>query len=410
MTPVRQRALVALIIGAAFFAFYLPSSVAGVISRQLSMASIAGACGLLGAIVVVSGRVAPLLHVLLAGTMLALLALFTLTAPFAEYSPGVVMLYLALALLFVADLRTVRSKWADRAFQLVTVVSLGLGYAVVADVAAVDRVLIQWYSAFYQELVSNMVVLGDKPVLTFATHSMAGFMIYLLFYAHWYGWTVAGGAWRLAAAAGAMGLLLALRSTTGLAFFVVAAVQAGLGTAVRLPARSRLPVLLATGAVAVLAAAVWSPDVELLASRARDAVVGDRIRGLASRYASDGLLAGNFAYLLRSPLSPIGFAASDTLYLGDSGFVVNLLRGSVPLVLVYYFGYWRFLRFNLADPSCAVTIMLATLAFETGFTPLQYFRFVVFLPLLVAYFNTLSASRDRLSALRPPGHAIGSSL
>ncbi len=117
--------------------------------------------------------------------------------------------------------------------------------------------------------------------------------------------------------------------------------------------------------------------------------MGDRVRGLFARYAAEGLLASNFAYLSESPLSPIGFTVTETLYLGDSGVVVNLLRGSVPLLVAVYLGLFMFLRFNLRDRRTALWLWCVVVLFEIGFTPLQYFRFVAFVPFMIVYLNSL---------------------
>ncbi len=395
---IRRRVLLATVVASALFAFYLPSSVGGVISRPLSVLSIAGTCGFLATLLAVSGRTAPLANVVVALGIMVFMGLFTITSPFEEYSPGVILLYLALTLLFMLDLRSLASRRVDQAFQVVTIVSLVLGYALALDVGVVDQLMVRWYGAFYKELVSNMVGLFDKPVLTFATHSMAGFMIYLLFYMQLRGWQLRGQQWRLGAALGFLGLLLLLKSTTGLAYAVVAGAQLAL-IGYRRYLRGQ-PLVVVGLLLAVLAGVVAGGfDFAAQYDRVEDAVVGDRIRGLWARYAGDGLLAGNFAYLSSSPLSPIGAGATDTLYLGDSGFIVNLLRGSVLLLVAVYGGLWLFFVTNLVDRPSATWVWVCTLLFEIGFTPLQYFRFLAFVPFLVVYLNSLEPSLRQPASL-----------
>jgi hypothetical protein len=235
-----------------------------------------------------------------------------------------------------------------------------------------------------------MVIVFNKPVLTFATHSMAGFMIYLLFYMQLRGWQLRGDRWRLGAALGFLGLLVLLTSTTGLAFAVVGGVQlASIGYRRRLRGRYLVILILLLAAVAGPIASGLDFDAQY--RRVEAAIVGDRIRGLSARYAGDGLLAGNFAYLSESPFAPIGVGATDSLYLGDSGIVVNLLRGSVLLVAAVYGGLWLFLVTNLHDRRTARWLWVWTLMFEIGFTPMMYFRFVAFVPFLVVYLNSIGA-------------------
>ena len=60
-----------------------------------------------------------------------------------------------------------------------------------------------------------------------------------------------------------------------------------------------------------------------------------------------------------------------------------MVRGSLPLTIMVYGGLLVFLRSNLRSPGPAIAIWLAVMAFEVGFTPLQYFRFVGFVPLIL---------------------------
>jgi len=401
----RHRLLSAIVTATAFFALYLPSSVGGVISRPLSIVSISGTCVLLGLAALAGRRQTPALLAAAALAVITVPTLFTITSPFEQTSAGVVMLYVAQTLLFMVDLRGVRSRSVVTAFSGITAISLALGYALAANVTQADRAMLQGYAAFYPELISNMVGIDDKPVLTFATHSTAGFMIYLFFYLHWRAWLSGGGPWRVAASAGLFGLLLLLRSTTGQAFAAIAALQVALH-AWQAAARLR-PLMVVAGSLAVIAgAAVAGIEPGDVADRVRDAIVGDRIRGLFSRYAADGLLASNMRYLSESPLRPIGFGATDSLYLGDSGLIVNLLRGSVPLLLAVYGGLWLFLRRNLADSRAATWIWACTVLFEIGFTPLQYFRFVGVLPLIVVFLNS-TANASGLDATHARDNITG---
>ena len=393
----RRTLLLAVIVVSALFAFYLPSSVAGVISRPLSVVSIAGTSALIAAMLLLSGRLAPPLNVAVALSIWLVLGVFTVTSPFETTAPGVAMIYATLTLLFLLDLRPLRSRATDAVFQGITAVSLVLGYALALNVSAADQLILQRYNAFYPELLGNMVTIFNKPVLTFATHSIAGFMIYLFFYMQLRGWRLRGGWWRFVMAAAYVGLLVLLKSTTGMAFAAVAALQIAMIVAGALP-RQRTLIAVALLLVAFGAFTAQGLTVDAVLTRVQDAIVGDRVRGLFSRYATDGLLASTMKYLSESPLSPIGVGATDTLYLGDSGVVVNLLRGSVPLLVAVYGGLWLFLRANLADRRAAVWIWVCTVLFEVGFTPLQYFRFVAFVPLLVVYLNSLEREADGADA------------
>ena len=294
---------------------------------------------------------------------LGLLTLFTITSPFDGYAPGVVLLYVAMALLFTLDLRGVAPPQLEIAFATFVGITLAAGYALALNVRAADLIAYGYYNAFYPHLLFNMVIMNDKPVITFATHSVAGLMLCLLLYLEIKTYQVRGGIWRYAVALALLGLLILLRSTTGMAFGAVAALQAAWAL---LRARPQRAAALAMVLSLVVLFGLISSDLgpATLYARAEEAIVGDRVRGLFARYAAEGLLASNFAYLSESPLSPIGFTVTETLLLGDSGVVVNLLRGSVPLLVAVYLGLFLFLRFNLRDRRTAQWLWCVVVLFE----------------------------------------------
>jgi hypothetical protein len=383
------------VVVAALFAFYAPTSMSGVISRTLTAVSLLTTCGLLGALLLARGGVVPLPMVLATSLgILTLLIAFTLFSPFDAYSPGVVFIYVAMALLYVTNLRTIEaSAFVEYVAIAMSIATLAIGAAIVARLSPVTAILKSYYAAFYPELVPNMIDMFHKPVTTFATHSIAGFMIYLLFFMAFKGFQLRGRALFLALALGHLTLLALLRSTTGTIYAIIGFVQLGWLLAHRFP---RSTAFAGIGVIVGLIAVLPYFDIRPgdLLNRAETAVVGNKIVGLVARYAPQGLLAGNVVYMSKHPLSPIGFSFSNSLYLGDSGVVVHALRGSIPLLLAVYGGLFLSLRYNILSPSAATWLWCVVVLFEVGFTPLMYFRFVGFAPLLVVYLNGLESQQE----------------
>jgi hypothetical protein len=134
-------------------------------------------------------------------------------------------------------------------------------------------------------------------------------------------------------------------------------------------------------------------------------IQGDKGAGLRARFSEQGNLAGNLAYLREHPFSPIGLTyGSQRLFYGDSGIVLVLLRGSLPLFLMTYFGFAYLLVRNLRLRGDALWLFAVTFAFEIGYTPLQSFRFTAFLPFAMVYLNDLP-NEDQP---RPQGQDSGS--
>jgi len=133
-----------------------------------------------------------------------------------------------------------------------------------------------------------------------------------------------------------------------------------------------------------------SSDVSQVLPQLAGTILNSDVNGLLPRYGPGGALRIPLSYLVHHPLSPIGFTTPSALVegdtaLGDSGPVEYLLRGSIPLLVLVYFGLYRFLRFNLPLRGHALFLFLVIVAFEAGFSSLVYFRTLYLLPFFVIY-------------------------
>jgi hypothetical protein len=395
----------ALALAAAALGLFLPSSVEGQILRALTVIDLAATVAVLGGMVAL-GLTKDRWARACAVAVPATLTLTTWISPFESHSPGLVAIYGALALLYLVDLRGARLGTLEgRALLALHILLAGAGVAIVVDVSLLDRLLVWLYSAFYPTLVPRMVAL-QKPVLTFATHSLAALLFYFLFLTALAGHAARGSAAWLVLVPTHLMLLLLLRSTTSIVLTVCAtAVLVARGW--RGSAWHGVAVAAAVAAAAGLVVAVvhWTdrPVVDLVSY----GVLGDRRRGLSARFAPGGLLAPTLAYIQAHPWRPIGITYTDQLYLGDSGILMTWLRGSLPLFLAVYGGLFRFLVTNLASARMAVWLWVVIVAAEVALVPLQYFRFVTILPLTVVALNTFGiageVSRRDQTARMPKG-------
>ena len=385
------RTRLALVVGAALAAVVWPTSIDGSVSRILNVVAILGTAAAIGAAAVLPGGRGSRVAVVNAAIIMGLLGVATMFTPLTVTSPGVAIIYLGLALLLVLDLRDLRpGRAAVAAFAAIQVVIVVFGLGTLLGVDPINRMLVACYSYYRPETVHEMIA-DHKPVAMFVTHSLAGFIIYLLGVAALVGARRGAGWWALA---GVYLLLLAgLRSTTGNILFGLAAAQAAWLGCRQFPAL-RKPVMVAA-ALGVSALFVWLIlSWPAGADRVRALFMGDRIHGFLVRFGPDGLMQENIEYLRLHPLMPIGFGFSDQLYLGDCGILVTLLRGGLPAVLCVYGGLFAFFKRNVRGATVAVWLWAITTAFEVGFQPLQSFRFVGILPLYVVCLNALLARRD----------------
>jgi hypothetical protein len=364
---------------------YAPSSIGGAISESLSIASIS-VIGL-GVLVLLIGsaELGSRTAVISAIGILFVLAFATSLSPFRTVPSGLVALFAILAGICCLRLPREIGPWPRRVFVIVSAISFVAGALTVMNDGWIDWIQTSWFAAFRPTLVSSMVE-SAKPVLTFATHSMAAFMFYLLFFMGLETWRVTGRTMFLVIMAGYAALLVALNSTTAWLLLIVAVLQT-LAAVWDVPRRRRVAIAVATATVVGLGAWLWWQGVgdgELWRTR----LLGNHDHGFIARYSADGLLAPNVRYLRSLAFRPIGLTYAPTLYLADSGLIVSLLRGSWLLLIAVYAGLYGMFRGHVSRAT-AVWLCLVIAAFELGFTPLQYFRFLAFVPFLAMYLGSL---------------------
>lgn len=391
-----QRTARAVVLAAAVFALFFPTSIGGVISPLLDRLSILLNVAVFAALLVFGKCYGSRVQATVSIGILGWLSALTLLSPHARLAPGLVAMFVALALMLATNTSAVTAPRATkRILTGINVFALVVGAALCFDVAWADRFIKAYYTAFYPTIHVSMLDWHNKPVLTFATHSIAGFFYYLFFYLNFRTYVVTDSRTALAAAVGHIALGLALRSTTGLILLTLAAGQ--LLIALWRRHRRQLAWLPVVAPAVIVGLLVTQAD-RLRASiePVREIVIGTESSGLLSRYSVAGMLGGNLRYLNDSPLSPLGFnyGLDQDLFYGDSGFIQFLLRGSLPLVVLVYGGLYGFLRSNLRSRTDVRWLYVVILAFDLGIVSLFAFRFTSFLPFMIAYLNSLERARS----------------
>lgn len=332
--------------------------------------------------------------------IIPLLVVFTVTFGLRTYSFGELASLAVLALLLMLNLRQV--AFPPRLYHLfsaVNVFNIVLGIAVFAGSSVVGRFLTKYYAQFDDELVPFMLLVR-KPVLTFATHSIAGFFFYLFFYANFQTYRIRGRKFFLVMALCYLLLTAGLLSVTGLLLAVLGSVQVLVYFWRRLP----YPRLALAGSLTVLGilASFRYPDPAVKewneVSQAGRAILSSPENGFLGRLRPGGTMYPAMQYLKEHPFSPLGVSRRETLLVADTGLIDYMLRGSVFLVFWAYGGLFFFLRRSLLARWDLYFMFCAILAFELGFSVLGYLRMLFLLPFFVIYLNGLRQSEAGLEA------------
>jgi len=362
---------------------YCPTSIGGEQSKWLW--AIPGFALLVASLILILsyGMVKP--AVACAAAAFAALFLYTMLTPLWTITPGTLLPYTALLVLLCADLSRIpygpvlRITWT-----VINAVNLGLSALVVANAGAAKQFLQSYYSAFYHSLVPMMLAQG-KPVLTFASHSIASFFFFVCFYLHLRSARQRGSNWSFVAALAYLVLLVLLKSVSAYCLFLGGVALLAIHTG-----KQHKWKLAAIAAMAVCVAAITpTAKVDQLASDVTT-VWSARESGFLGRYQESGVLAANFRYIQENPLRGIGIGFSDSLWYGDSGPVEFLLRGSLPLLLSAYGAFWFFVTKNLRSRRRGLALFAIYCAFEIAYSNLLYLRTLCVLPLVIVYLNGLT--------------------
>jgi hypothetical protein len=363
---------------------YCPSSIAGQQSRWLWALPGVAVVAALGLLILVRGtRPAQLAC---AAAAMGFLLFFTLVTPTWSFSPGALLPYTALCLLLCANIAEIDYGPALRTCWLVlNTVNIGCSVLVIAGYQPMKDFLIANYSAFYDVLVPRMLDAG-KPVLVFGSHSVAAFFFFVCFFVHLKSFSVKRSMWSLSGAFVYLVLLMSLKSVS--AYLLV---LGGIGLMVNYT-WGRTAILVGCGAVVVagIAALVIPPAQWRDAASSMENIWTAPESGFQGRYSEFGVLAANLRHIGSHPLRGIGVGYSESLWYGDSGPTELWIRGSFPLLLALYCGFWFFLRHNVASKDTAVAVFLIYLGFEIAYSNLLYLRTVCILPFVVVRLNGLT--------------------
>ena len=375
---------------------YAPTSIGRVISPGLQFANLGLLFVLLLTLALRRRGLMDGLPLVCSAAIPAVMLIATLLSPLTEFAYGAVLVYGLLAILLSLRLDNLVIPAGFRRLLLaVSLVNAVGAVLLLLQNPEARQFLLDNYSAAYPDLVPFMLDEG-KPVLSFASHSIAGFYFYLFFLLNVETFRSGAGRLHLLAAVSYLLLMITLSSSTGYLFSIAGLLHLAKHFLWR---RSWLKVTAAALALLLSGVVLATQfDVNDIQTALLDNLLRADSSGLSGRYSSTGALAGNLTFIAENPLQPIGLTYSPALFYGDSGPVEYLTRGSFPLLLAIYCGFYLFVRRNLRARGMSLWLFFSYLAFEAGYSNLNYFRSLYLLPFVVVYLNNLTPRSEATHA------------
>lgn len=321
----------------------------------------------------------------------AFLWLATVFTPLPELRWGAAIFYLLLSFLFCLDIKNIEgSKFIQLLFLSANLINVFLGFSIILEVQGVADFIKSNYAMFYDDLVPNMIFF-HKPVLSFATHSLAGFFMYLFFYMNLQTYKTKNNVLYLLFSLIYICFLIFLKSNTALLFVGIATLQLFVYLFIFKKKMAYWMIFLS-----VLGCWYYNQEISSflkVMSYNINQTLTSSTNGIQGRFSSTGSLRDNLNYLGDHPFRPIGFGYSSDLFYGDSGFIEYILRGSLLLAICIYTALFLFLKNNLFSKKTAYALFGLILLFEIGFTGLTYFRTLYLLPFMIIYLNFLEKQK-----------------
>lgn len=373
---------------------YLPSSINGQITLNFQRGAEAFLVALFFLLFLLNGLSSPVL-ILFSLSLPLILVLATLTSPLHDIAPGVAIYYVPFSLMLCLNLR--RTAWSGGitvVFVVVNIVNLSFNVLTILDIKAADSLLLNLYSSVFPELLTRMVIQYNKPVLSFALHSVAALMYFLFFVCNVSAYKAGKGIIYLFFAIGYFISCFFLYSNTAffIIFFMLIFVLYKF-----IPRNGKSLILsLITAMVFFVSISVsfivsFRPVSEFTVSRYEkvEEKLTSKVNGLYGRYRTEGGQSDNILYALDNPFQPAGFRKNEEIHYRDSGIVEYFVRGSFGLLMVIYIGFFLFLFVNLRSKTTAMFLFIVVVAAEAGFSYMCYPRFQYLLPVFIVFLNSL---------------------
>jgi hypothetical protein len=385
----------------AFFSLFWPTSINTVIMPHLTLTgNVVCLALLIFASVLGWIRLNPVQFVISLALMI-LLFLMTFLSPYKQITFGAIAPYMTMAFVAALNVKNLRFSRNQLLFVLWTSITLvALSWSVIFGAQAVIDIQESYYQ-IVPELFNYMVAWANKPVLMFATHSVAGFA-YFVFSLVFYAWGRNTDKFFYKMVCYFLSfnffiLLAFLISNTGFLLFAVLIVF----YLYRFVFSKGLIPFFLFAILVLLFIVAYIEEISFLLGLAADAtadVLGSKHNGILSRFTLGSRLAGSYEYVFHSPLIGVGFTDGGNLAFGDNMLSEYVLRGGFLgyfLVLLSVFGFFYS---NMKSASAALLMFAFVILSDTGYPLWVTFRFVFLFPILVVLMNHLSQPKPYIKS------------
>lgn len=245
------------------------------------------------------------------------------------------------------------------------------------------------YSQYVDTALYYSVLIGHKPVMSFGVHTYASYFYFIFFLLSYYTYEKLNKRIFLFYSIMLTIFCLFLVSTTSIIFFVAMVIFLIYKTLKKCNTKRALIILFFMVVLVFIIASNFNTLYEKLYKN----ITGGE-NSFISRYSNNSVFVENFK-IISSSLG-IGFNVIDELELGysDSGYIVYLTMGSIPLLVMVYYRLYKFLDANINN-KYKKAIMLIIFSFEFALPASTNYRFIVMILFVICYLNALTLKSNK---------------
>lgn len=289
---------------------------------------------------------------------------------------------LVLALLFEIKIVKMPSKrYMLFLLNIFSVSSIIWNIAIIEHIKPVMEFTYNNFSQYFENAVYYSVIQNAKPVMTFGVHTYAAYFYFIFFLLNYYTYEKLKKNIYLVYALCFMILTLFLVSTTAIIFFVMMFIFFCYNF---LKKKKQFFIFIF---ILVVICIILISNIDYIYLKLHYNITNGE-NSFISRYSSQSVFVENVK-IITSSLG-IGFNVISKLNIGysDSGYVVYLTMGSVPLLIYVYYNLFKFLQRNISIKYRKIFIILI-FAFEFALPASFQYRFIYMIIFVVEYLNML---------------------
>lgn len=279
-------------------------------------------------------------------------------------------------LISLHPLKLSKSKILDFLLILSSILIIITGILTVIGNPIVEMLLKKYYINHYAHVYTVMWE-GRKTVTFFATHSIACYIYYLIWWMLDYRLSIKKDILSKILIVGILFCIAMCRSTSAVFCLCIIIGIYYLRWAKKATAKNIIRSLILF--CIIIIAIIANYDIIF-------AILSSNVNGLNGRFGQSGNLIASLKYAVTAVI-PIGLCDISGLWLTDGGYFINFIRGGIPLLVLYYFGLYLFLKRNIIHKGKRLELFTGLMLFEVGYQFTMCMRFFMIMLFLILYYN-----------------------